>query len=353
MNILAIETSCDETAVAVIKINDSYKTDITAKNFSPKTLSSVISSQIDIHAKYGGVVPEVASRAHLDNIDYVVEEALTHANLGDSLFKSFDQIDAIGVTHGPGLLGSLMVGVSYAKALAFSLGIPYIGVNHLEGHLVASFLDRENPPELPALVLLVSGGHTILLNMTELGQYHLIAQTVDDAAGEAFDKIARYLDLGFPGGPAIDKAAMHGDDKKIRFPRAEIKNSLDLSFSGLKTAVIRYAKDNLEVSTEDISAGFQKAVVDMLLSRITAAIKVYNPKTLIIGGGVAANSLLRTAVASVAEEFSLEPMIPMKKDCTDNAAMIGAVAGFRIIKDGPGKMTDSVYSTLPLQYVNS
>ncbi len=352
MNVLAIETSCDETAAAVINIDDGYKLNQTFDNFFPKTLSSVISSQIDIHAKYGGVVPEVASRAHLENINYVIDEALIQSQLAATVTDSFKKIDVIGVTHGPGLLGSLMVGVSYAKALAYGLNIPYVGVNHLEGHLLASFLDRNVPPALPALVLLVSGGHTILLNMTELGQYHLIAQTVDDAAGEAFDKIARYLDLGFPGGPAIDKAAQSGDQDKIRFPRAEIKNSLNLSFSGLKTAVIRYAKDNLDVSTDDISAGFQKAVVDMLITRMEASIKLYNPKTVIIGGGVAANSQLRQATESLANQYGLEAIIPLRKDCTDNAAMIGAVAGFRFVKDGPSEITDTVFSALPLNYAN-
>ena len=345
MKVLAIETSCDETAVAVIDINDDFRSNQIADNFRPKTLSSVISSQIDIHAKYGGVVPEIASRAHIENINYVVDEALEVADI-----KGLANIDLIGATHGPGLLGSLMVGVSYAKALAFSLGLPYIGVNHLEGHLLASFLDRDFPPKLPALVLLVSGGHSILLRMTELGSYHLIAQTQDDAAGEAFDKIARYLGLGFPGGPAVDKAAQFGDSNKIKFPRAEIKGSMDLSFSGLKTAVIRYSKNNPEVDTVDISAGFQAAVVDMLLLRVKKAIDEFRSKTLIIGGGVAANSLLRKESESLALQENIDVIIPLKKDCTDNAAMIGAVAGFRYVKEGKSEFTDSVYSTLPLSY---
>src|SRR5207302_5591929 len=249
--ILGIETSCDETAAAVVRDGR-------------EILSSVVSSQVDLHARFGGVVPEIASRAHVELLAPVLAEALVEAGVDER------NIDAVAATVGPGLIGALLVGVSAAKALALVWGVPFVGVNHLEAHLIAAFLEEPHL-ELPVVVLLVSGGHTMLVEVQAIGQYTLLGQTIDDAAGEAFDKVARFLGLGYPGGPAIDREAMTGNPEAIKFPRAMLEEGLDFSFSGLKTSVINYVRKNPELATPDVCASFQEAVVDVLLTKARRA----------------------------------------------------------------------------------
>ena len=280
--ILGIETSCDETAAAVVA-NGS------------EVLSNIVSSQIDIHAKYGGVVPEVASRAHVTMMTPVVAEAMSEAGV------SPDELTAIAATVGPGLIGSLLIGVSTAKSLSLAWNKPLVAVNHLEAHLYSSFL--EDPDlELPVVVLLVSGGHTMLILMEAHGQYRLLGQTLDDAAGEAYDKVARYLGLGYPGGPIIDKMAADGDPEHVRFPRAMAKDGYDFSFSGLKTSVVNYVRKNPDVADVDIAASFQEAVADVLLTKARRAVKEFGAHGLALAGGVAANSALRARTEQIALE---------------------------------------------------
>ncbi len=313
--VLGIETSCDETAAAVVM-------------GGTEVLSSVVSSQVDLHARFGGVVPEIAGRAHVELITPVIAEAIVEAGVNDS------RIDAVAATVGPGLIGSLLVGVSAAKALALVWGVPFVGVNHLEAHLYASFL--EDPElELPLVVLLVSGGHTMIVVMEGHGRYRLLGQTIDDAAGEAFDKVARFLGLGYPGGPAIDREAMLGDPEAIRFPRAMLNDGLDLSFSGLKTSVVNYVRKHPDVSTADVAASFQAAVVEVLVIKARRAAVAVGAKGLCIGGGVAANSLLREQVLDVCTEDGLRAFLPSRSMCTDNAAMIAAAGWYRLRSDGP------------------
>ena len=313
--ILGIETSCDETAAAVVR-------DGTA------VLSSVVSSQVDLHARFGGVVPEIASRAHVDLLTPVMAEAMLHAGLEDS------DVDAVAATVGPGLIGSLLVGVSHAKALSLVWGVPFIGVNHLEAHMYASFLE-EPDLELPLVVLLVSGGHTMLVAMDAPGRYRMLGETIDDAAGEAFDKVARFLGLGYPGGPAIDRLSNEGDPHAIAFPRGLKDEGFDFSFSGLKTSVINHVRKNPDVTTEDVAASFQEAVVDVLVAKTVAAAKHIGAKGICIGGGVAANSSLRerTLDACIADGF--RAFLPSRSMCTDNAAMVAAAAWWRLQQDGP------------------
>jgi N6-L-threonylcarbamoyladenine synthase len=313
--ILGIETSCDETAAAVV--TDAHH-----------VLSSVVSSQVDIHARYGGVVPEIASRAHVDLLTPVVAQALVEAGVEDH------QIDAVAATVGPGLIGSLLVGVSAAKALALVWDVPFIGVNHLEAHLYAAFLD-DPAIELPVVFLLVSGGHTMLVHMEGHGQYRLLGQTIDDAAGEAFDKVARYLGLGYPGGPAIDRIAVEGDPQAIRFPRAIMDDGYDFSFSGLKTAVINHVRKHPEVSTPDVAASFQEAVVDVLVTKARRAAADVGARGLCLGGGVAANSLLRERFLDACVEEGIHAYVPSRAMCTDNAAMVAAAGHWRLLQDGP------------------
>ena len=271
--VLGIETSCDETAAALVMGGDDV-------------LSSVVSSQVDLHAQYGGVVPEIASRAHLELLNPVIARAIVEAGVEEQ------RIDAVAATVGPGLVGALLVGVSAAKALALAWDVPFIGVNHLEAHLYAAFL--EDPSlELPLVVLLVSGGHTMLIEMRGEGEYRLLGRTIDDAAGEAFDKVARFLGLGYPGGPAIDRIAIDGDPAAIAFPRAMLNDGLDFSFSGLKTSVVNHVRNHPDVSTADVAASFQTAVVDVLVAKARRAAREVGAKGLVLGGGVAANSLLR------------------------------------------------------------
>lgn len=271
--ILGIETSCDETAAAVVMGGNDV-------------VSSVVSSQIDVHAEFGGVVPEVASRAHLESINPVVRRGIDDAGIDEG------RIDAIACTVGPGLIGALLVGVSSAKALALAWDVPFVGVNHLEAHLYASFL--EDPTlEFPLVVLLVSGGHTMLIEMQGHGEYRLLGCTIDDAAGEAFDKVARYLQLGYPGGPAIDRAANEGNPEAVKFPRAMMDEGLNFSFSGLKTSVVNFVRKNPSVDSVDIAASFQQAVSDVLVHKALKAAREVGATGVVLGGGVAANTQLR------------------------------------------------------------
>ena len=329
--ILAIETSCDETAAAVVVDGR-------------EVLSSVVSSQVDIHATFGGVVPEVAGRAHVDLLTPVVAEALSRAGVAGR------ELDAVGATIGPGLIGSLLVGVSAAKAYSLAWGVPFVGVNHMEGHLHAAFLEDPDMA-LPAVVLLVSGGHTMLIHMTAEGGYRLLGQTIDDAAGEAFDKVARYLGLGYPGGPVIDRLASEGDPSVVAFPRGLRGQGYDFSFSGLKTSVINYVRKNPEVAVEDVAACFQTAVVEVLVEKLRAAAAEVDARSMCIGGGVAANSALRQAVVNAASADGRTAFIPSRAMCTDNAAMVGATAWYRLRADGPTPLDAPANPNLRLMFI--
>ncbi len=319
--VLGIETSCDETAAAVVKDGR-------------EILSSVIASQIDMHKPFGGVVPELASREHLDKIEPIVTEALERAGV------MLNEIDAIAVTQGPGLVGALLVGVCYAKALAFGLGIPVIGVNHIEGHVFSVVFD--NPPvEYPALALIVSGGHTNLFYIPEPGQYKVVSRTRDDAAGEAFDKVAKMLGLDYPGGPVIDRLSREGDAKAVKFTRAKISDGRpDFSFSGLKTAVSRYVKEKgIEPLAEgeeptqeikDLAASFQASVVGALVDTTARQAKELGARTLIVAGGVASNTALRASAKQAAERLNIPVYFPSPHLSTDNAAMIAAAGSFHL-----------------------
>jgi N6-L-threonylcarbamoyladenine synthase len=316
VRILGIETSCDETAAAVVEDGRRIR-------------SSVVASQIDLHARFGGVVPEIASRAHVELITAVIAEALVEAGVLD-----MRELDAVAACHGPGLAGALLVGVSAAKALALSTGLPYVQVNHLEAHLYAAWLE-EPDLEPPLAVLIVSGGHTLLVAMEDHGRYRVLGQTVDDAAGEAFDKVARFLGLGYPGGPAIDRLAVTGDPTAVPFPRAMLAGGYDFSFSGLKTAVINHVRKYPEAEVADVVASFQEAVVDVLVTKLVAAAAEVGAPTLVIGGGVAANSRLRTRLLDAAEAGGRRAFLPPLALCTDNGAMIAATAWWRFRADGP------------------
>ncbi len=324
--ILGIETSCDETAAAVVANGSDV-------------LSNIVSSQIDIHARYGGVVPEVASRAHVNMMTPVVAEAMSEAGVEP------DDLSAIAVTVGPGLIGSLLIGVSTAKSLSLAWNKPFVAVNHLEAHLYASFL--EDPDlELPVVVLLVSGGHTMLILMEGHGQYRVLGETLDDAAGEAYDKVARYLGLGYPGGPIIDKMSVDGDPEHVHFPRAMAKDGYDFSFSGLKTSVVNYVRKNPDVADVDIAASFQEAVVDVLLTKARRAVEEHGAKGLCLAGGVAANSLLRARAVEYAAADGVNAFIPSRSMCTDNAAMIASVGWWRFHSDGPARLDHGANSSL-------
>ena len=316
--VLGIETSCDETAAAVVDAGRDVR-------------SSVVSSQVDLHARFGGVVPELASRAHVDLLTPVVAEALVTAGADGP------DIAAVAATIGPGLVGALLVGVSYGKALALVWDVPFVGVNHLEGHLYACFLDEPNL-ELPAVVLLVSGGHTMLILMEEQGRYQMLGETIDDAAGEAFDKVARFLGLGYPGGPAIDRLAMDGDPEAVRFPRGLLDEAYDFSFSGLKTSVITHVRKNPDLAVEDIAASFQEAVVDVLVTKARRAAQATGAKAICLAGGVAANSALRERTLDACIADGLQAYVPSRAMCTDNAAMIAAAGWWRLQHDGPSAL---------------
>ena len=315
--ILAIESSCDETAAAIVKNGR-------------EVLSNVISSQIALHTLYGGVVPEIASRKHIEKINQVIEEAMKEADV------TLEQIDAIGVTYGPGLVGALLVGVAEAKAMAFAANKPLVGVHHIEGHISANYIENKQL-EPPYICLVVSGGHTHLVVVNDYGDYEVIGRTRDDAAGEAFDKVARAIGLGYPGGPKIDKLAKEGNAEAIKFPRAQVEGApFDFSFSGLKSAVLNHINmcqmKGLEINEADIAASFQCSVVDALLDRAMLACKEFNMNKLAIAGGVASNSAIRKAFAEKCQKNNIEFYHPSPIYCTDNAAMIGVAAYYEFIK---------------------
>jgi N6-L-threonylcarbamoyladenine synthase len=315
--ILAIETSCDETAAAVVRNGR-------------EVLSNVIFSQIELHKLYGGVVPEIASRKHIEKINQVIEEALEGADV------TLDDIDVIGVTYGPGLVGALLVGVAEAKAISYAKNIDLVGVHHIGGHISANYIENLDL-EPPFMCLVVSGGHTHLLFVKDYGKYEIIGRTRDDAAGEAFDKVARAIGLGYPGGPKIDKLSREGNPEAIKFPRAHIEeNEHDFSFSGVKSAVLNYINScqmkNIEVNKADIAASFQKAVVDVLVNNAVHAAKEYKINKLAIAGGVASNATLRNAMKIACEENNIQFYHPSPIFCTDNAAMIGVAAYYEYLK---------------------
>jgi N6-L-threonylcarbamoyladenine synthase len=329
--VLGIETSCDETAAALVM--GGYD-----------VVSSAVSTQVDLHAQFGGVVPEVASRAHLDLLNPMVARAIVEAGVPP------ERIDAVACTVGPGLIGALLVGVSAAKALALTWDVPFVGVNHMEAHLYAAFL--EDPSlQFPLVVMLVSGGHTMLIEMQDHGRYRLLGQTIDDAAGEAFDKVARFLGLDYPGGPAIDREAVHGDPEAIHFPRAMLHDGLDFSFSGLKTSVMNHVRKHPDVSTADVAASFQAAVVDVLVQKAQRAAQQVGAKGLVLGGGVAANSLLRERFLTACTESSIRGFLPSREMCTDNAAMIAAAGWHRLRSDGPTPLDVGAYPNMRLSFL--
>lgn len=315
--ILAIESSCDETAAAVVRNGR-------------EVLSNVISSQIDLHRLYGGVVPEIASRKHIERINQVIEEALEEAE------KTLEEMDAIAVTYGPGLVGALLVGVAEAKAIAFATKKPLIGVHHIEGHISANYIENKKL-EPPFICLVVSGGHTHLVRVADYGTYEILGRTRDDAAGEAFDKVARAIGLGYPGGPKIDKLSKEGNEKAISFPKAKVNGSpYDFSFSGLKSAVLNYINScemkGEKINEADIAASFQKAVIDVLVEHAMMAVRDFGSDKLAIAGGVASNSGLRAAMEQACVENEIEFYYPSPIFCTDNAAMIGAAAYYEMKK---------------------
>ena len=313
--VLAIETSCDETAVAVVEAEPTWPT------FAPRQLSSVVASQIDLHAAYGGVVPEVASRRHVETLPFVLESALQQAGLGVA------EVDAIAVTCAPGLVGSLLVGLMAAKTLALLYDKPLIGVHHLEGHLFSGFLATADL-QPPCLCLLVSGGHTSLIWMKDYGEYQTMGRTRDDAAGEAFDKVARLLGLGYPGGPQIDRWAQQGDPHRFPLPEGKLDHPYDTSFSGLKTAVLRLVQhlqqEGQELPIADIAASFQACLTRVLTEKAVACAEALGLSTLLLTGGVAANRELRARLLEAGQQKGLRVVIPPVALCTDNAAMIGA-----------------------------
>jgi N6-L-threonylcarbamoyladenine synthase len=314
VKVLGIETSCDETAAAVVE--------------DRAVLSNLISSQTDLHARFGGVVPELASRAHVEALNPLVEEALERAGC------RFADLDAVAVTVGPGLVGALLVGMAGAKAIALATRTDFIGVNHLEGHIYANFLEH-GAPEPPYVCLVVSGGHTMLVHMPEEHRYEVLGQTVDDAAGEAFDKIARFMGLGFPGGPELDRLARDGDPNAIRFPRAMADSGdYDFSLSGLKTAVLRHVKAEQEagraVDPADLAASFQEAIVDVQVAKTILAAQEKEVGTVLLGGGVVANTRLRERMEAAGREADLKVLFPSMSLCTDNAAMIACAGASRL-----------------------
>lgn len=333
IKILAIESSCDETAAAVVEDGR-------------KVLSNVISSQIDLHTIYGGVVPEIASRKHIENINFVIKDALKEANV------TFDDIDAIAVTYGPGLVGALLVGVGEAKALAYGLNKPLIGVHHIKGHVLANLIEHEEL-EPPFVCLIVSGGHTEIAIVKDYNDFEIVATTRDDAAGEAFDKVARSVGLGYPGGPKIDKAAKLGDSHAIEFPKARVNDSkYDFSFSGVKSAVLNYQnKANMtgeKINVNDLVASFQRAVVEVLVEHTITVAKDYNIKNVAMAGGVASNTALRSLMEEKCNEEGLKLHFPSPIYCTDNAAMIGVAAYFEYLNENFKDLTLNAVPNLEL-----
>ena len=316
MLVLGIESSCDETAAAIVRDGR-------------HELANVVASQVELHAETGGVVPEVASRQHVHWIVPVVRRALSDAAV------TMEQLDGVAATRGPGLIGSLLVGFSAAKAFAWARGLPIVGVNHLEGHVYANWLG-EDEPRFPLVALIVSGGHTDLLLMRDHLSYERLGRTRDDAAGEAFDKVARILGLGYPGGPAVDRAAQAGDPTRAPLPRAWLPETYDFSFSGLKTAVMRMWSAAERPAAEDVAASFQESVVDVLVEKTRRAAEEHGVQTVLLAGGVAANRRLRERMAAASP---VPLIIPPMRLCTDNAAMIAAAGWWRLQSDGPSPLT--------------
>ena len=327
--ILAIETSCDETSAAVVRNGR-------------EILSNIISSQIDIHKRFGGVVPEVASRKHLESISMVIDEALSEAEV------SLKDLDAVAVTYGPGLVGALLIGLSTAKAIAYSSGLPFIGINHIEGHISANYIENKEL-EPPFTCLVASGGHSHIVNVVDYNSYEILGRTRDDAAGEALDKIARAMGLGYPGGPLIDKLAASGNREAINFPRAFLEEgSYDFSFSGLKSAALNYLNSKKmrdeEIKSADIAASFQEAVVDVLSAKLVKAALDKKSKYAVLAGGVAANSRLRELLKQRGEKAGIKVLYPSPILCTDNAAMIGCAAYYRYVN---GTRSDFTLNAMP------
>ena len=316
--VLGIESSCDETSVAVVKNGR-------------EVLSNVIDTQIPIHEKYGGVVPEIASRNHIEAITRVTKKAMQDANV------SFEDIDVIAPTYGPGLVGALLVGLSYGKALSFALNKPLVGVNHIEGHIAANYITyKELKP--PFLCVLISGGNTQIINVNDYTEFEMLGKTRDDAIGEAFDKVARVVGLGYPGGPKVDKLALEGEPN-IKLPKTHFENSLDFSFSGIKTAVINYNHNNQNINKADLCASFEKAVTEVLTENVTEAIKQTGTKQIAIAGGVSANQFIRKAFLDLENEFiGLKVYMPDMKLCTDNAAMIASAGYFNYLKGNTNEL---------------
>ncbi|MEB3011975.1 tRNA (adenosine(37)-N6)-threonylcarbamoyltransferase complex transferase subunit TsaD [Parvimonas sp. D2] len=333
IKIMAIESSCDETSVAVVKNGR-------------EVISNVISSQIDMHKKFGGVVPEVASRMHLEVINNIVRETLEEAKI------TLDDIDAIAVTKGPGLVGALLVGISEAKALSYACKKPLVGVNHMKGHICAALITHKEL-EPPFICLLVSGGHTYLVHVKDYNNMEVIGKTIDDACGEAYDKVARCLGMNYPGGPEVERLAKLGNDEAIDFPRVMLdKNSYNFSFSGLKTAVLNYLNNkkqkNEEISKEDVCASFQRAVFDVLIYKTEKLMKEKNLDTLIVSGGVSANNTLREEINKMCENNGFKSYFPDKILCTDNAAMIASSGYYEYISGVRSDLTLNVEPNLEL-----